>query len=133
MLLLFFSFSSSSIKFSFLSFSTNPKLSLSIQKTMNNSSQIPSSASFGYIYGEQNWQDVVDQTDKKPYSNPQTSVGMVSLASISPPDSEFSMDTPNLHTTSWNTQDTYSVDGSIRDPAEDGSPLNEAPGDLEDR
>lgn len=100
---------------------------------MNNSSQIPSSSSFGYIYGEQNWQDVVDQTDKKPYANPQTSVGMVSLASISPPDSEFSMDTPNLNTTSWSAQDTYSVDGSIRDPAEDGSPLNEASGDLEDR
>ncbi|KAI8575353.1 hypothetical protein K450DRAFT_202937 [Umbelopsis ramanniana AG] len=99
---------------------------------MNNSSQIPSSAAYGYIYGEQNWQDVVDQPDKKPYSNSQPSVGMVSLASISPPDSEFSMDTPNMNTTSWNAQDTYSVDGSIRDPAEDDSPLNEAPGEVED-
>ncbi|KAH8548931.1 helix-loop-helix DNA-binding domain-containing protein [Umbelopsis sp. PMI_123] len=98
---------------------------------MNNSSQSPSSAPFGYIYGEQNWQDVVDQTDKKSYSNPQAPVGMVSLASISPPDSEFSMDTPNLNT-SWNAQDSYSVDCSIRDTTEDGSPINDALGDLED-
>jgi hypothetical protein len=59
-------------------------------------------------------------------------MGMVSLASISPPDSDFSLDTPNL-STSWNTQDAYSVDGSVRDPADSISTGTDAQGDLEDR
>ncbi|GAB5588973.1 hypothetical protein Unana1_03873 [Umbelopsis nana] len=98
---------------------------------MNTSSHPPSSSPFVFMYGEQGWQDAVHQEDKKPYSNSQTTMGMVSLASISPPDSDFSLDTPNL-STSWNTQDAYSVDESVRDPADSISTGTDAQGDLED-
>lgn len=99
---------------------------------MNSNSQPPSSASFGFMYGEQGWQDVVNQSEKKAYSSSQATVGLVSLASISPTDSEFSIDTPNL-SNSWNTQDTYSVDGSIQDATDVTSPVGNAQDDSKDR
>jgi hypothetical protein len=99
---------------------------------MNSNNQPPSSASFGFMYGEQGWQDVVNQGEKKAYSSSQATVGLVSLASISPTDSEFSMDTSNL-SNSWNTQDTYSVDGSIQDATDVTSPVGNAQDDSKDR
>ncbi|KAJ2963276.1 hypothetical protein NQZ79_g1653 [Umbelopsis isabellina] len=97
---------------------------------MNNSQSV-SPATFNFMYGEQGWPDVVHQSDKKPFSNPQTSAGLVPLASISPSDSEFSMDVPNM-THSWSTRDSYSVDDSIQDSAEPASPTEADQGGLED-
>lgn len=97
-----------------------------------NTSQSVSPATFNFMYGEQGWPDVVHQDDKKSFSSSHTSGGLVPLASISPSDSEFSMETPNM-INSWSTRDSYSVDDSIQDPADPASPTETEQGGLEDR